>query len=996
MRRSGVFGFIAVGLLAAVALVLWLGRSGDSDASGTAALVARTGSTDSAGNLPKPPATRGHDQAPASASLDELPPPAVEAPRDPIPASYRQALGALTGRVVQQAADSPQSLQPVPGLAIELVGGRASTFLRPRDALLDPAQLEPQLILGATATDDEGRFRIEGIDPRTIGALLLDPGGPRALFWPLEITPQSAQTADLGDLVLPAMATLFGTIADERGTPVEGARVRATDLPLPEAFSGVADFRAGGGVVIAGETEGFGNHFYLPPPSLARLESRLPFPTTHTDSEGRFELTGVPPGLVVLVVDDGLHLPLARTGVATGPAGGRRDLGTITVGDGLPLLVKVRTSDGQNVPEAQVFAGNQLPMAPVAVMKVSHARGVNGSAQFSGMAKGPAWVAARADERHGFTVLSVPEVAVGEATVTLPAPRKLTVTVLDADGLPVTGANFYGRVVQENQTPDFLLPPTSMASRTEVVEPGRYLISDLEPTAWELTTMVPGHPQHRLNADLSAGNTTAEVRLQRGLSADVRVVAAGKGTPIEYALVQAYPDEEGFELKLFESPSSTARTDAAGLAHFATLPAGSLRFVINHPAYAITELEAALPATAELRAELSAGGSIAGQVLELGAPPAEPLAIMLMPMGGSGDNEMPRFTLTDRDGAFHFTRVDAGEVQLEARSRMEIGAGLSVFEAMFNSPLAEANVTVPEGGEAQVVLQVGAELEGVETGFVSGQLTVNGAPAEGWKIRTWGRIRRSVSTDAQGRFDLGRIAAGKPTLLISAPSQTMGNGYTDQRELELKADEQQFVPIDLTAGAISGRVISAATGQPLAGVEVNAASAAEQDGWSRKPGTLSAPDGSFTIEPVVTGRYTLRARAEGYAQASSEPFDVTMFQTRSGLELRLPKGLVVRGTITLEGVNETPDWIWITATGGPGGNGHEGARVEGDKLDYSFERLGPGEWEFEVNSSLSTEFAPIKLTLTTDTNNLHLTFKPLPPEPPQPDGSAQPFVYEVK
>ena len=995
MRRSGVFVFIALGLLIAGAIVLWLGSGRESDA-GSAALMADAPAAGAVGGSSALPTARAGQAAPAAAGLEELAGEVEAVAQDPVPASYRRALGGLTGRVLEHTPGDPDTLRPVAGLNLELAGGRKSAIMPPRDALLDPTQLEARFILGATQTGEDGRFRIEAIDPRTLGVLLIDPGGPRGMFWPLEITPVSGVTADLGDLLLPAMATLTGTVVDERGTPIAGARVRATDLPMPEAFAGVADFRTGGALLLSAEmTDGAGDRLFLPPPSMSRLESRLPFPTTKTDAAGRFELTGVPPGLVVVVIDDGVHLPFARSGVATGAAGGRRDIGTLALADGAPLAVHVRGADGKPVPAPQLFAGSPLPAAPIAVMKVPTQRDPDGSARFTGLADGKVWIAARADERHDFTVVALPEVSVGEATITLQTPHALTLTVLDSANQPLQGVTLYGRVVKENQVPDFLLPPVALADRTQSAEPGQYVVSDLDPVNWEITALATGVPQQRINVDLTGGDATAEIRFAAGHKASVRVVSATDGSPVEWALVEAYPDDDTMELELFEGPASSRRTDAQGLARFPSLPAGNVRFSVNHPGHAVTEATTTLPAEDELRIALSDGGRIAGQVLDRGVPPAEPLVVLLMCEDAPGDSDLPRFALTDPEGRFGFERVEPGPVGLQARSRMEVGASVSLFETFANSPLAEADATVTDGAKTEVLLEVGAALEGTETGMVSGQVTVNGAPASGWKVRTWGKVRRSVSTADDGRFDLGRIAAGEGTLLVSAPAQDI-EGSTEAVQIDLKPDEQLWVPIALTVGAISGHVRAATDGQPLAGVQVFAAADDEEGRWNRQPSTVTAHDGSFTIDPVVAGRYRIRARADGYAQAATEPFDVSAFQTRSGIVLRLPQALVVRGTVEVEGSTEKPEWMWIVATGGASGDGHEGARVDLDDMSFSFERLGPGEWEFELNSSLDVECETIKLNLTGDMKDLKLKFKPAPPDPQAVTTTEQVFKYEVK
>jgi hypothetical protein len=65
-------------------------------------------------------------------------------------------------------------------------------------------------------------------------------------------------------------------------------------------------------------------------------------------------------------------------------------------------------------------------------------------------------------------------------------------------------------------------------------------------------------------------------------------------------------------------------------------------------------------------------------------------------------------------------------------------------------------------------------------------------------------------------------------------------------------------------------------------------------------------------------------------------------------------------------------------------------------MSFSFERLGPGEWEFELSSSLDADFETIKLDLKGDMKDLKLKFKPAPPDPQEATTTEQVFKYEVK
>lgn len=81
------------------------------------------------------------------------------------------------------------------------------------------------------------------------------------------------------------------------------------------------------------------------------------------------------------------------------------------------------------------------------------------------------------------------------------------------------------------------------------------------------------------------------------------------------------------------------------------------------------------------------------------------------------------------------------------------------------------------------------------------------------------------------------------------------------RSLEISGDQE--VAIDLTAGEIKGRVVSAGDGAPVAGATVTLAGAAPGVPAALVPKVSTAPDGTFTIGPVVVGAYQVTVAKEG-------------------------------------------------------------------------------------------------------------------------------------
>jgi hypothetical protein len=980
MDRKPLLGLVLTLVGLSVGAVLWL-MSGDDESAGPMNVLSASEAHDEGATLPTVgDALADTDRAPTLvAMMGEVP----EVDVREMPESYRRALGGLTGRILE--AD----LSPVVGMNIELAGGRASTFMRSARNLLQELDPGLDIIAGAAVTDFEGRFRMGDIDPRTFGVLLIDPGGPRALIKVLENTPVSGEDKDLGDIVLPLTATLTGIVFDESNLPVVDARVRATEFPYITMVPEVADFRAGGGILISKEETDLDRDIvFRPPDNLALLERRLPVPTTYTDADGRFTLPGVTPGLVSLVVDEASHQSLVKGGIATGMGGGVQDVGKLLMGNGVTLRVAVEDKDGEPVLESLAMAGNVMGVAPVALLREPASRDESGEFVFEGLRPGDAYVAARHADRDEYEVLQIPDTSVGRVTITLTSPAELTVTVVDTEGEPLTGVRFYGRLTEEDEIPEFLLALRPLANRVEEIEDGVYLISELQPGDWDMVAELPGYALNRFDQNLTKGDREESVTLEEGLDLDVRVVRAADGEPVDYARVDAMPPGGGFP-----RPLAIARTDATGHARLTDIGTGSITVLVTHPALAVTQVQVELPVDddEEILVELEAGGRIMGEVTDGGLAPAEPLLVVLEPRGAIGDGELPRATVTQLDGSFMFDQVDPGKVHLEVRSRTAIGSAPSLVDAFFDSPLAKDSVEVPIEGEVFVTLDMGDAFRDMDTGFVSGQLVVNGRPADGWKIRTFGKVRRSTATDSGGQFDLGRIAAGETTLMVSAPGSSMDFTATETYSFELGVEERHYADLRFSTGAIAGRVVSDLDGRPIKGAIVYTEDARVDASWGRQTATPTMVDGSFLIDPVVAGEYRVVAKVEGYANASSEVFELGELQRKDGIVIRVQPAVVVSGNATIEGMDEEPQWMWIVARSADGSQ-RDTSSVNKETRRFTFDRLSPGEWTFSLATNPDHEFEPVTVKIERDRDDLELAFTMIPDDP-DAEGTG-PFIYE--
>jgi len=896
--------------------------------------------------------------------------PEVEA--NALPESYRKVLGGYVGRIVEENGE------PVTDFPIALAAGGISTVPLALDSVLQ-GDLDLNPLLAQDITDSEGRFRLADVPTRVLGVLLLDPGGPRSGMHMLEHTPDSAREHDLGDIVLPGSVIYIGQVVDERKEPLEGVRVRATDLPSIAVASGVADFREGGGVLVDTQEEEIGMFTYRPPASLARFEKMLPVPTTYTDDEGFFELDGVRQGIVTVLIDDGIHMTQVGTPSPSGSPGTTRDLGELVMEDGQTLTGRVVDENDKPVPAAEVMAGNTMVMGPVTILRPPVIADAEGRFSVTGLAPRSAHAVARAPGADVFTPSAEVTPGDSEIRVVLPTPRTLTLEVVDPEGVAVPGVVFHGRSVPDDDVedaPDFIFHPRPLDAKVTVDEFDRYVLTDLEPGLWDVIVKAPGYAVVREPYNLMFEDRVERIELVVGQQLAVRVQTMGEDPdPLEYAFVAVYEQDEN------DRPVSVRRTDESGRAVFDDLLEGDYRVEAEYPGLAIMQAPATIPAEEDVVVSLEVGGILTGTVVDNGEPPQESLMVTLSHEGdvAAGD-QIPRMTLTAPDGTFAFYDVPAGDVGIQARQRIDLTNLTSWWEPFAMTPMAEAEAYVTAGQETDTVLVVGNVYDDIATGTVEGRVIVNGMPAAGWKVRTWGEIRRSVSTGPDGSFRMGRLAAGTVVLMFSPEGggSMMSGGAVETHTFELVENSREFIDMTFSTGEVFGSVISDLDGRPVEGAAVVLeGTEGKGNSWwgGRRSVSVTQPDGSFELSPVAEGNYVVSVEADGLAKVRSEPFDVTSLRATRGIVVRLTPAMRFEGVVVFEDVERVPEWMWLTAEEEDGTEA--AARPDPDDNRFVFDDLAPGTWTFSLYSDLGEELAPVVLRVARETDDAVLVFRPV-------------------
>jgi RNA polymerase sigma factor (sigma-70 family) len=171
-----------------------------------------------------------------------------------------------------------------------------------------------------------------------------------------------------------------------------------------------------------------------------------------------------------------------------------------------------------------------------------------------------------------------------------------------------------------------------------------------------------------------------------------------------------------------------------------------------------------------------------------------------------------------------------------------------------------------------------------------------GAPIAGAEVELRSTLTWRATTNADGIAQLRGVGAAWAPLAVRA------KGYAPAAMMlstSGNADTTERVALSLASGAaLSGRVLDGKR-KPVAGARVVAASASEPlpvvD--PRRDGVLTGVDGSFSIPALSAGTWRVTATAGEHAPVTSVPITVDGEHARSGIELVLGPGAVVRGTV---------------------------------------------------------------------------------------------------
>jgi len=349
---------------------------------------------------------------------------------------------------------------------------------------------------------------------------------------------------------------------------------------------------------------------------------------------------------------------------------------------------------------------------------------------------------------------------------------------------------------------------------------------------------------------------------------------------------------------LFQAPGPAWRTksDARGAYRLQGLPARvPLTFTVTLPGAAARPMpgQLVLEPGEERRADWNLGSlaNLEGLALDQDAKPVAGLPVLALPAGPEarerphlfepprGDADEVPAAVTDADGKFLLENLPPGRWLVGVDSRRPLPETLADV-----SPAAEPVVLAENTPRAQMVLHVARGL--YITGRVEGpqgEPLAHATVSAGWR---WSAAVQAVSTEPGGAFRLGPLLPHGYVVRASIPEAPPG--LADSEPVEAFAGEDGVVLRLRRGGALVGKLVDAATGQPVAGTVRLA--------WPAVRTAATLPDGTFRIGGLAPFSYSLLAQGRNggaaflpyiEVEASAAPQEVVV-------ELQPAATLVVR------------------------------------------------------------------------------------------------------
>ncbi len=474
------------------------------------------------------------------------------------------------------------------------------------------------------------------------------------------------------------------------------------------------------------------------------------------------------------------------------------------------------------------------------------------------------------------------------------------------------------------------------------IPPGTYTIQ-VDATDARLPT--------EMKVTLAARETrTVDLMLERGATLE-GVVHDASGQPIEGAAIE--PSDRS-EHKGKSDPRGEFRIEGlTGDSPYAwerkKAKTGTIEVQVTHPGFVARKLTVGglgAGETARTEVVLERGGSIRGSVLGPDNAPLDGIAVALRhhPLASAkpktaAEEEAPLPDAKSKgDGRFELRGVPEGDFDVEASGK-----------GMVKLTHGPVTIAAEQSVDGLVLrLERGEVIEGQvldSKGEPVNEVTI-WAKADGQDYGSGGYSR----SDRDGRFHLDGLASGTYSLEASREgfgSQTASgvrSGTTDAR-IVLKA-----------AATLVGRVVEAATGKPLASIEVNSQPVTTTDGRFEWKGLGEETDHAFVGAP-------------GFVSRQVGPFAAGSSTTVDAGTIALDRSAKLSGhVVDAQGRPQPGRGVSVTRTDGDSSGNRRDGSYAWDTTDtdgaFALDGLSPGRFSIVVRDDTYQPLAAVPVSIS--------------------------------